>query len=229
MSSISFRPVRGFTLIELLIVVAIIAILAAIAVPNFLEAQVRAKTSRVKSDMRATAIGIESYRVDNGTYPLGYWSNRGLSIPRTNIYSCGLEKISTPIAYLTSIREDVFKLPNFVTATGPVRWPFYGYHYDSTSPIVPGNPGTPPSRSAMHYLHARGVGWYMYSIGPAQLFTNAPMQVLTGTQTPGLPSLYDPTNGTASEGILMWSSIGDSTNGSLATDPSTIAPAPATW
>jgi prepilin-type N-terminal cleavage/methylation domain-containing protein len=60
---------KGFTLIELLIVVAIIAILAAIAVPNFLEAQVRSKVSRVKSDQRSLATAIEAYFVDNNLYP----------------------------------------------------------------------------------------------------------------------------------------------------------------
>ena len=62
------KKMRGFTLIELLIVVAIIAILAAIAVPNFLEAQVRAKVSRVKTDMRSIATAIESYMIDNNDY-----------------------------------------------------------------------------------------------------------------------------------------------------------------
>src|SRR5215210_3826948 len=60
---------EGFTLIELLIVVAIIAILAAIAVPNFLEAQTRSKVSRVKADQRSLATAIEAYYVDNNSYP----------------------------------------------------------------------------------------------------------------------------------------------------------------
>lgn len=48
----------AFTLIELLIVVAIIAILALIAVPNFLEAQIRSKVSRAKSDLRSIATAL---------------------------------------------------------------------------------------------------------------------------------------------------------------------------
>ncbi len=59
----------AFTLIELLIVVAIIAILAAIAVPNFLEAQTRAKVARVKADMRTIATAIETYCIDYNSYP----------------------------------------------------------------------------------------------------------------------------------------------------------------
>lgn len=68
---------KGFTLIELLIVVAIIAILAAIAVPNFLEAQVRSKVSRVKNDQRSYATGLESYFVDNNLYPAHSRSGSG--------------------------------------------------------------------------------------------------------------------------------------------------------
>jgi general secretion pathway protein G len=63
------RKESGFTLIELLIVIAIIGILAAIAIPNLLNAVQRGKQKRTMSDMRAVATGVEAYAVDNNYYP----------------------------------------------------------------------------------------------------------------------------------------------------------------
>ena len=61
----------GFTLIELLIVVAIIGIIAAIAIPNLLNAIDRGKQKRTMADMRSIGTAIESYAVDNNFYPKG--------------------------------------------------------------------------------------------------------------------------------------------------------------
>ena len=63
------RRQSGFTLIELLIVIAIIGILAAIAIPNLLNAVQRGKQKRTMSDMRALATAVEAYAVDNNVYP----------------------------------------------------------------------------------------------------------------------------------------------------------------
>ena len=73
----------GFTLIELLIVVAIIAILAAIAVPNFVEAQVRAKVARVDADMRTLTVALQTYAVDHNSFP--------------GDFDVGLIKLTTPV------------------------------------------------------------------------------------------------------------------------------------
>lgn len=101
------RNARGFTLIELLIVVAIIAILAAIAVPNFLEAQTRAKVSRVKADMRSLSTANETYAIDYNHY---LYQNRQSRALRLNAASEEVfERLTTPVAYINGVVS--FKSP----------------------------------------------------------------------------------------------------------------------
>jgi len=61
---------RGFTLIELLIVVAVIGIIAAISIPNLLNALDRSKQKRTMADVRYLATSVETYAIDNTYYPI---------------------------------------------------------------------------------------------------------------------------------------------------------------
>jgi len=60
---------KGFTLIELLIVVAIIGILAAIAIPQFAAYRAKAYNSAAQSDLKNTKTGMEAYMADKFSYP----------------------------------------------------------------------------------------------------------------------------------------------------------------
>ncbi len=91
----------AFTLIELLIVVAIIGILAAIAIPNFLSAQIRAKVARTGAELRALATAFEAYRLDNNIYPPTPDTSSMMRFQRQ-------VKLTTPIAYMSSVLADPF-------------------------------------------------------------------------------------------------------------------------
>ncbi len=92
---------KGFTLIELLIVVAIIGILAAIAVPNFLNAKMRATIARMESDMKALGDAFAMYRLDNKCFFEQQGGNPASEMRR----------LTTPIQYIASIPQDPFRRP----------------------------------------------------------------------------------------------------------------------
>ncbi|MEW6237296.1 MAG: prepilin-type N-terminal cleavage/methylation domain-containing protein [Candidatus Omnitrophota bacterium] len=107
---------KGFTLIELLIVVAIIGILAAIAVPNFLNARTRALVARCYSDMRAISMAFDMYNLDNNAFPFfgGTKWNSNIIFPH----------LTTPVAYMSAIPLDPF-----VVKDDPQRPADHGHYY----------------------------------------------------------------------------------------------------
>lgn len=136
---------RAFTLIELLVTVAIIAILAAIAIPNLLEAQTRAKVSRARTDMRSLATAVEGYHVDNGRYP-PIVEYAGIRIAH--------HMFTTPIAYITSIPLDPFR-----SDKGEEPLQRYEYH-NVRQQVEAAVPGWPPND-----LRRYGQ-WRLISLGP---------------------------------------------------------------
>lgn len=97
------NPGRGFTLIELLIVVAIIGVLAAIAVPNFIGAQIRAKMAKATADMKALGTAVEMYRLDHNVYPCDGQEPKCLFNWNWQNF-----RLTTPIAYIASIPQDPY-------------------------------------------------------------------------------------------------------------------------
>jgi prepilin-type N-terminal cleavage/methylation domain-containing protein len=177
---------RAFTLIELLIVVAIIAILAAIAVPNFMEAQTRSKVSRSVADMRSLATALEAYAVDNNKYPvIPAYPNYGWDLPA--IY---MKPLTTPVAFITSLPKYTWKPFTLDWGNGPFVVDYY-YYEDYVSFYSPGGlPWTIWDVSG----NSR---WYLSAAGPDGDLD----QDWTGAGSNNQP--YDATNGTMSSGDLI--------------------------
>ncbi|MDX1971130.1 MAG: prepilin-type N-terminal cleavage/methylation domain-containing protein [Candidatus Sumerlaeia bacterium] len=220
---------KAFTLIELLIVVAIIAILAAIAVPNFLEAQTRAKVSRAVSDMRTLATALESYYVDNNKYPPfalgpgtlttcpGSTSTTGNSVlgvrTATGAPQCAISSrqtwITTPISYITSLFPEAFSVKSAaLSANGGTENPLEYDTYDyidafsfSPSGRIPRTPAQPRSGRAL----TSGGAWRLASAGPdlAQNYGGVDLAAGISALANRDGADYDPTNGTVSVGDIV--------------------------
>lgn len=80
---------KGFTLVEIMIVVAIIALLAAIAIPNLLRAKISANDALAKSTLRSLSTASETYATANtGNYPEAIASLTGATPPYLNTNYC---------------------------------------------------------------------------------------------------------------------------------------------
>ena len=221
---------KGFTLIELLIVVLIIAILAAIAVPNFLEFQTRAKVSRVKADHRSLATAIEAYYVDNDEYPAMTNTDEGANArpgamgpPARGEYNvCTfrlrnanvLNTLTTPISYITSYFPDPFadaKSSTFGYRQFQSAWVLFSYGPDKDANKLPG-PGDPldhHNNTCLVSLDVDPITGVVTDLNfetPYELSMGQPTpmyQAGVSGVAPGMALHYDPSNGTTSEGDIV--------------------------
>jgi type II secretory pathway pseudopilin PulG len=218
----------AFTLIELLLVVGIIALLAAMAIPHVLEAQTRAKVARVKAEFAGISTAIEAYWVDYGALPPYAFLHTGASgsaSPEIRELRA-FKPLTTPLSYVSG------GITAFLDPFMQGRTVYYGVGYAIGLPLLPVDPGRPyyqlafgsPLGAGEGMVHrnsgfqldphsVRRVGYFMTSVGPDGLHdtsislwgaTDPPeWQHSTATGRPEAFYLYDPSNGTTSVGDLM--------------------------
>ena len=188
---------KGFTLIELLIVVAIIGILAAIAVPNFLNAQVRAKVARVQADFQAFSVALESYSIDNGRYPV---VNNCGAVDDPMLFSglMALRPLTTPTAYMSQLHKDPFNQDGQAKTPGgsflnPLGYYWYMDRYGRSY-------GSCGEQSGARFFTNNSQEWSMKSVGPDGAEN---VNGFLGSNEAGFVTIqYDMTNGLNSKGDI---------------------------
>lgn len=191
----------GFTLIELLIVISIILILIAIALPNFLEAQIRSKVVKVKGEMQSISVSLESYFIDWNQYP---WASEfpNINIPATapiEPFELHLSSILTsPIRYINELPRDIFN--NLYTEDSDINL-YAPYHYTSNDMnILLGDPELFNELTEFLFFQKKSIKYFLLSHGPDSDHD----EFGEHSHTDGTAALYNPTNGSKSNGDIYY-------------------------
>jgi prepilin-type N-terminal cleavage/methylation domain-containing protein len=131
MKAAAMQPsARGFTLIELLIVVVIIGVLAAIAVPKFSQTKQKAYVANMKSDLRNLATAQESYFYDNAVY-------YGGALPGPDVFFRG----SRGVTVIIESADAAGWSASATHTASPVTCAIFGGNHALAPAAVEGEPG----------------------------------------------------------------------------------------
>lgn len=171
------RQASGFTLIELLVVVAIISILATIAVPNYLDAQTRAKVTAVTADQKVLGDAMLMYYLDNNLWSPHLDGDRGQH-----------RFLTTPIAYISKPVPDRFQMGvlarwrnGYKESVGFLHAEPFAVQHEKYKRSEPG-----------FYHETKNAAFFIWSFGPDQRHDDGPDVVR-----------YDITNGVGSRGDVV--------------------------
>jgi type II secretion system protein G len=140
---------RGFTLIEMMIVVAIIAILVAILVPNFMRARAQAQTAACEGNLKEIATALELYQTDHEAYPDAP-SPTNVTLTDTNL---GQYVRQTPIDPVNPTGLYQYQVANYQSGNASYTIICPGSHDPATLTAIGG------SAAAAHIQYASGTGF----------------------------------------------------------------------
>ena len=221
------RAKWGFTLIELLIVIAIILILIAIALPNFLAAQLRAKVTNARGCLQTYRTAQEAYFTDFNQYvpdvdggevtqfpPHFEWRSRlqvsrGVNCGRSEI--CSFMLLTSPIAYVRDLCKEPFiaEFDDGMATGGRKDVSYFEYGTYLSGGVVPGYRND--TRDNYVYGKQYGLQYVIISLGPDTEYNfnyGQGWQYLGSRNYFGLSPAYNPTYGTRSRGDLIVSNRG---------------------